>query len=73
MNLDYGSAAPGAPQMFIDGAQLEELWMSPERQYLLTSSQSEPSYEELFGSGHIVEVAQSGGKVLLTNEQFSGY
>ena len=73
MNLDYGSAAPGAPQVFIDSARLKELWMSPGRQYLLTSSQSEPSYDGLFGSGHIVEIAQSGGKILLTNQPLSGH
>ncbi len=72
MNLDYGSAAPGAPAVFIDGSRLKELWISPARQYLLISSQNEPYYQGLFAPGEIVQVAESGGKLLLTNHPLDG-
>jgi 4-amino-4-deoxy-L-arabinose transferase-like glycosyltransferase len=72
LNLDYGSAAPGAPQIFIESSRLKELWMSPARQYLLIFSKDEPYYEGLVAPGEIVQVAESGGKLLLTNHPLDG-
>lgn len=66
-NLEYGANAPGAPPVFIDDSQLKDLWMAPGREYLLTFASAQPRYEELVGADKLVTVAESGGKVLLTN------
>ncbi|MGA2511235.1 MAG: glycosyltransferase family 39 protein [Candidatus Acidiferrales bacterium] len=69
VNLEYGSYAPGAPQVFIDDSQFKSLWMQPDRRYyLLTFKSFFPHYEDLIGSAQLHEVAESGGKILLTNE-----
>jgi len=36
-NMEYGSYAPGAPNVFIDDSQLQTLWLSPGRCYLVAS------------------------------------
>ena len=72
LNLDYGSAAPGAPEVFIEGSRLKELWIAPARQYLLINLKDEPYYEGLVAPGEIVQVAESGGKLLLTNHPVNG-
>ena len=67
VNLEYGSYAPGAPQIFIDDSQFKNLWLAPERHYLLTFQRDLPRYEQLVASAPLNVVAASGGKVLLTN------
>jgi hypothetical protein len=37
-NLEYGSNAPGAPDVFIDDNKLAVLWSQPQRFYLLAKS-----------------------------------
>jgi hypothetical protein len=66
-NLEYGADAPGAPGVFIGDPQLHGLWAAPERQYLLTFASDLPRYQELVAPAKLVTVAESGGKVLLTN------
>ena len=66
-NLEYGSNAPGAPQVFVDDSQLKDIWMQPSRCYLLTFRSALPRMEEMVGSGQLHAVAESGGKLLLTN------
>jgi hypothetical protein len=66
-NLEYGANAPGAPPVFIDDAQLKDLWMAPGREYLLTFASALTRYQELLTPAKLVTVAESGGKVLLTN------
>ena len=66
-NLEYGSVAPGAPQVFIDDAGFRNLWPAPERYYLLTFQSDLPRYQQLVGAAGLETVATSGGKVLLTN------
>ena len=66
-NLEYGSYAPGAPDVFIVPSQLPALWSQPQRYYLLTFSADRPRYEALVGATQLYEVAASGGKLLLTN------
>jgi hypothetical protein len=65
--LEYGSFAPGAPQVFIDDAQFKDLWLTPDRCYLLTFESDLPRYEALVGASQLQRVTLSGGKVLLTN------
>jgi len=66
-NLEYGSYAPGAPDVFIDDARLRELWESSERQYLLASQTAVPRLEKLVGQERLHVIAQSGGKALFSN------
>ena len=72
LNLDYGSAAPDAPVVFIDSERLKELWTSPGRQYLVIFAQDEPHYEAIVAPGQFFQVAESGGKLLLTNYSLGG-
>jgi hypothetical protein len=68
VNLEYGSNAPGAPHVFVDDSQFKNLWMQPQRYYLLTSRSTVAHYEQLVGGAELRMVADSGGKVLLTNQ-----
>jgi 4-amino-4-deoxy-L-arabinose transferase-like glycosyltransferase len=67
VNLEYGSYAPGAPEVFIDDFRFKNLWSEPGRYYFLTSESARPRYEGLVGAPQITVVAESGGKILLTN------
>ncbi len=66
-NLEYGTDAPDASRVFIDDSQLKGFWMAPGREYLLTFASAVPRYKELVAPAKLVTVAESGGKVLLTN------
>ncbi len=66
-NLEYGSNAPGAPDVFIDDSQLAALWSQPQRYYLLAKSDQIARLNKLLGEGRFGVVGTSGGKVLLTN------
>ena len=66
-NLEYGSYAPGAADVFIDDAGFSRLWLKPERYYLLVEGPSMPRIEHLVGRPVLHVVAESGGKFLLTN------
>jgi 4-amino-4-deoxy-L-arabinose transferase-like glycosyltransferase len=67
-NLEYGANAPGAPDVFIDDSQFAKLWVQPERYYLATNASDVSRLENLVGADRLIVVAQSGGKVLITNE-----
>lgn len=66
-NLQYGSYAPGAPDVFLDDAGLARLWEEPAQLYLLVEGPQLPRIEKLLGAGNIHEVKTAGGKHLLTN------
>src|SRR5205823_423149 len=66
-NLEYGSYAPGAPDVFIDDARFKSLWYEPHRYYLVAYQAELKHFEELIGQDHLNIVTASGGKVLLTN------
>lgn len=66
-NLEYGSHAPGAPNVFIEDPQLRDLWTRPDRYYLLVEGPSLPRIQSLVGQEAIHMVAESGGKYLLCN------
>lgn len=72
MNLEYGAAAPDAPQVFIDDAKFAELWQTPQRYYLAAKDEAVPGFEKLVGAASLNLVLASGGKVLLTNHPFAG-
>ena len=71
MNLEYGGYAPGAPDVFIDDAQFRDLWLRPERFYIVATGAAVPRLEGLVGVAQLNQVAASGGKVLLTNHPLS--
>jgi 4-amino-4-deoxy-L-arabinose transferase-like glycosyltransferase len=66
-NLVYGSYAPGAPNVFIDDAQWKALWLGPERYYLVIKMESAERLRNLMDPKLLLVVAESGGKLLLTN------
>jgi len=66
-NLEYGSYAPKAPQIFIDDARFASLWSKPDRYYLLTYGADIPHMEQLVGRGNLIVVKENGGNFLLTN------
>jgi 4-amino-4-deoxy-L-arabinose transferase-like glycosyltransferase len=67
-NLEYGSYAPNAPQVFIDDAKFTELWNSPSRWYLLVYGGTLPHIEQLVGRANLHVVKENGGNYLLTNQ-----
>jgi hypothetical protein len=66
-NLEYGSYAPGAPDIFLNDAQLAEDWRKPERYYLVADHLQMPRFEKLMGAENLNVVISSGGKLALTN------
>jgi hypothetical protein len=71
MNLEYGGYAPGAPDVFIDDAKFRDLWLRPERFYIVATEAAVPRLEGLVGDAQLNQVAASGGKVLLANHPLS--
>jgi 4-amino-4-deoxy-L-arabinose transferase-like glycosyltransferase len=66
-NLEYGSNAPGAPQVFIDDAGLARMWKGPQRCYLLVERPTLSRIQEVIAPESLIVVKESGGKYLLTN------
>jgi hypothetical protein len=66
-NLEYGSYAPGAPDVFIDDARFVSLWNEPERYYLLTYGTDLPRLERLVGPANLRIVKKNSDNYLLTN------
>jgi Dolichyl-phosphate-mannose-protein mannosyltransferase len=66
-NLEYGSYAPGAPDVFIDDSRFKDLWLTPQRRYLVASKWELPRFENLVGAAKLNRVEERGGKMLLTN------
>ena len=66
-NLEYGSNAPGAPNVFLTDAELPALWGAAERRYLFIEGPSVERLVKLVGRESLVTVQESGGKLLFTN------
>jgi 4-amino-4-deoxy-L-arabinose transferase-like glycosyltransferase len=66
-NLEYGSNAPGSPDVFIDDAEFQRIWLTSKRFYLVTKEKNVPRLEQLVGGEHLDLVAKSGGKCVYTN------
>lgn len=66
-NLEYGSYAPGAPDVFIDDARFVSLWNESARYYLLTYGADLPRLEELVGAPNLRVVKKNADNYLLTN------
>jgi len=71
-NLEYGSYAPGAPDIFPTDADVASLWSSPDRYYLIASASALPRFEKLLGTENLHTVISSGGKLALTNHPYPG-
>jgi 4-amino-4-deoxy-L-arabinose transferase-like glycosyltransferase len=67
-NLVYGSYAPGAPDVFLDDAQWQKMWLGPERCYIVLSQTARARLEKLVGSDKLNVLAESGGKLILCNQ-----
>ncbi len=66
-NLEYGSYAPGAPDVFIDDARFVSLWNESARYYLLTYGTDLPRLEGLVGTANLRVVKKNADNYLLTN------
>jgi 4-amino-4-deoxy-L-arabinose transferase-like glycosyltransferase len=66
-NIEYGSYAPGAPDVFLDDRQFTRIWSQPERYYLAAESPAVARFEKLVGKPALHVVVESGGKFLFTN------
>ena len=66
-NLVYGSYAPGAPDVFIDDAKWQRMWLRPERYYIVASQTARTRLEKLVGAGNLYVLIESGGKLILSN------
>ncbi len=71
-NMIYGSYAPGAPNVFINDSQFRDLWFQPGRCYIVADKSALPRLLSLVGFEQTTMVAQSGGKIVLTNYPLSG-
>ncbi|HTZ73679.1 MAG TPA: glycosyltransferase family 39 protein [Candidatus Aquilonibacter sp.] len=67
VNLEYGSNAPDAAKVFIDNAQLAQLWQSNARRYLFVKDEDIARYGEIIGTSRMYVIATRGGKSLFTN------
>jgi 4-amino-4-deoxy-L-arabinose transferase-like glycosyltransferase len=66
-NFEYGANAPDAPQVFIGDAQFKQLWLRPQRYYVVAQETELPRFDNLVGATQLNVVAASGGKLLMTN------
>src|SRR5579871_1295516 len=66
-NLEYGSYAPGAPNVFIDDTKFSMLWQSSSRYYLVAYGSETAYLEQLVGRNNLHVVAENAGNFLYTN------
>ncbi|MBZ5593820.1 MAG: glycosyltransferase family 39 protein [Acidobacteriia bacterium] len=66
-NIEYGSFAPGAPDVFLNDEQFARLWMQPNRFCLVANGPAVPRFQKLVGKATLHLVKESGGKFLFTN------
>lgn len=67
-NLEYGSYAPGAAQVFLTDQELPGRWNDPAKRYYLTVEKPRlEAVKRMVGAEKVVEIYNAGGKYLLTN------
>lgn len=66
-NLEYGAYAPSAPAVFIGDLDFKSLWNTDVRCYVVTAEGDVTHLRLLVNPASLIEVARSGGKLLLTN------
>jgi len=64
----FGSFWPDAPHIFLTDADLSRLWSGPRRVFMLTYRPTERTHD-LSPSGPVIDLANSGGKTLLSNSK----
>jgi 4-amino-4-deoxy-L-arabinose transferase-like glycosyltransferase len=67
-NLEYGSYFSDAPQIFLDDEALARMWAGSDRVFLFTDSEGLDKVTRAL-QGPAFEIAESGGKLILTNRQ----
>jgi hypothetical protein len=70
-NLEYGSYAPGAPNVFINDGDFKRLWLTPARYYVVTKLANQPRLAGLVGEQNLHIVATGGGKIVYTNNSLA--
>ncbi len=66
-NLEYGSHAPGAPNVFLDDAGFAQRWKSAQREYLIAERAPSERLHALVKGANWRVICESGGKLLLSN------
>lgn len=66
-NLEYGSYAPGAPDVFIDDARFRRLWAEPVLSYFAVGDAEIPRIQTLVGPGSMHLIGSAGGRSLFAN------
>jgi 4-amino-4-deoxy-L-arabinose transferase-like glycosyltransferase len=64
----FGSFWPDAPHIFLTDGDLMNLWSGPRRVFMLTYHPTE-RMRDLASSGPVIDLADSGGKTLLSNRK----
>jgi 4-amino-4-deoxy-L-arabinose transferase-like glycosyltransferase len=67
-NLEYGSYFEDAPRIFINDDELAKIWSGPGRIFLFTDSSKLDELTRV-AEGPTYRLAESGGKLVLTNQQ----
>ncbi len=67
LNLEYGAAAPGAPNVFLNDDEFAALWTSGGKYYLVAYQVEADRLKNLIGKEHFETILSSGGHLLLTN------
>lgn len=67
-NLEYGSYAPNAPDVFINDNRFVSLWNSSSRSYLLVYGTEMKHLDDLVGRPRLHVVKENAGNYLLTNQ-----
>jgi hypothetical protein len=70
-NLEYGSYAPGTPQVFIDDEGFATRWRSTDRYYLVAYGSDLAHLKSLVNPSSLHVVAECGGNYLLSNRSSS--
>ncbi len=67
-NLEYGSYAPGAQQIFIQDDVFLGLWRGGSRYYLVADTTQIEHLKHLAGAENLFEIEAAGGKFLFSNQ-----
>jgi hypothetical protein len=68
VNLEYGSHAPNAPNVFLTDQELPPIWQQSTPKYLAASASALPRLRALLGEQSLHIAHQAGGKLLLSNQ-----
>lgn len=70
-NLEFGSYFPDAPQRFLTTPELVQHWDQPDKRvFIVTDQENLKALYSMLPNRNIVELATSGGKVLLANRHW---